>query len=138
MPITKAPKVITKIATYFIISSQIFSFFPCFIHLSFAIICFTATQKTQPTNISMVPIGILSGFVAIKRKFSSPEFSILCALFIVIIIHITSYKFSRWRNFILLRHLRLRPLHRLHLHLHLHLHLLPSLHQSQFLLYYRQ
>ena len=73
----KAPKVMINIATYFIISSQTFSFLPCFIHLSFAIICLIATQNTQPTKISMDPMGILSGFVAINKKFSRPEFSIV-------------------------------------------------------------
>ena len=71
----KAAKVITNIATYFIISSQTFSFLPCFIHLSCATICLTAIQNTHPTKISIVPIGILSGLVAINRKFSRPEFS---------------------------------------------------------------
>ena len=73
----KAAKVIKKIATYFIISSQTFSFLPCFIHLSCATICLTAIQNTQPTKMSMVPIGILSGLVAINRKFSRPEFSMV-------------------------------------------------------------
>ena len=73
----KAAKVITKIATYFIISSQTFSFLPCFIHLSCATICLTAIQNTHPTKISIVPIGILSGLVAINRKFSRPEFSMV-------------------------------------------------------------